>query len=57
MKLIINRTIQILIDLLVGLAIYFLVTEVFTFNEKLTVIIPIVVTAIFAEFYEIKGKK
>ena len=56
MKKFLNKTVQILLDLLVGLAIYFFVTVVFPLDGNTSLLVTLICTAIFAEFFEVKAK-
>ena len=55
---IINKIFQVLMDVLVGMAIYFgLSVFIPLMNNNLVILITLVVTAVFSEFVEIQIKK
>ena len=51
-----DKVVQVILDLLMGMAIYYSCTVIFALNSNLSVIITLFITAIFAEFYEVKKK-
>lgn len=58
MKQIINKVFQILMDILIGIAIYFGISAfVPSANANLIIVITLIATAIFAEFVEMRIKK
>lgn len=56
MKNVLNKIMQILLDLLVGLAIYYFVTIVFPLDGNTSLLVTLISTAVFAEFFEVKNK-
>lgn len=55
---IINKIFQVLMDVLVGMAIYFgLSVFIPLMNNNLVILITLAVTAVFSEFVEIQIKK
>lgn len=55
---IINKVFQVLMDVLVGIAIYFgLSVFIPLMNNNLVILITLAVTAVFSEFVEIQIKK
>ena len=58
MKEVLNRIFQVLMDVLVGMAIYYGVNAFFpSLSNNLVIVATLVVTAVFAEFVEIRFKK
>lgn len=57
-KTIINFIAQVILDFIVGMAVYFGLTAIFsTWNAAVIVAIAILVAVIFAEKFEVKIKK
>jgi len=55
---ILGKIFQVLVDIIIGIAIYFGLNAFMPeLNDNLVVVVALIVTAIFAEFAELKFKK
>ena len=57
MKNLLGKLIQIIIDIMFGFAAYYMSYTFTDLDESVLVFISLLVTAIFAEFFEIRGRE